>query len=398
MRFNYLITVFIVISIFSLLSCEKTMPYTPLENELLDGPIDGLTHGQQAQFLSGDEAFGEVFTVATGLGPVFVANQCASCHPGDGRGSPFVRFTRFGQSDTTGNQFLDMGGPQLQHKAIPGYEPEQLPPGATSADLIAPPVTGLGFLDAVTDATLIALSDPNDLDGDGISGVPHWNNIPVYVTLRPNTVTSNGKYITRFGKKGAAYDLLHQTSGAYNQDMGITSLFEPIDPYSGLEEDPEVSTQTVNDVVFYLKTLKAPLRRDENNADVLAGEQLFSQIQCASCHVPTLQTGYSSIEVLSNKEFHPYTDLLLHDMGPGLDDSYTEGFAETYEWRTPPLWGLGLSRDAQGGGYFLMHDGRATSIEEAILLHGGEAEQSKNNYNQLQETEKQQLLAFLESL
>ena len=125
---------------------------------------------------------------------------------------------------------------------------------------------------------------------------------------------------------------------------------------------------------------------------------MFSQIQCASCHVPTLQTGYSSIEVLSNKEFHPYTDLLLHDMGPGLDDSYTEGFAETYEWRTPPLWGLGLSRDAQGGGYFLMHDGRATSIEEAILLHGGEAEQSKNNYNQLQETEKQQLLAFLESL
>jgi len=291
-----------------------------------------------------------------------------------------------------------MGGPQLQHRAIPGFEPEQLPAGATSTDLIAPPVTGLGFLDAVSDQTLIDLSDPNDSNGDGISGVPHWNNVPGYVVLRPNSIENSGKYISRFGKKGAAYDLLHQTSAAYNQDMGITSLFEPFDPYSGLEEDPEIATQTVNDVVFYLKSLKAPIRRDEDNPDVLAGEQLFSSVQCAACHTPTLQTGYSSIGVLSNQEFHPYTDLLLHDMGPGLDDGYTEGFAETSEWRTPPLWGLGLSQDAQGGDLFLLHDGRATSIEEAISMHGGEAEQAKNNFNQLQEIEKQQLLAFLESL
>lgn len=121
--------------------------------------------------------------------------------------------------------------------------------------------------------------------------------------------------------------------------MGVTSLFEPVDPYSGLEEDPEVSTQIVNDVVFYLKTLKAPLRRDENNPEVMAGEALFSQVQCASCHMPTLTTGYSPIEVLSNKEFHPYTDLLLHDMGAELNDGYTEGFAETAEWKTSPLWG-----------------------------------------------------------
>ena len=114
--------------------------------------------------------------------------------------------------------------------------------------------------------------------------------------------------------------------------------------------------------------------------------------------MPTLQTGFSPIEAISNKEFHPYTDLLLHDMGPGLDDNYTEGFAETYEWRTPPLWGLGLSQDAQGGFLFLMHDGRATSIEEAILLHGGEAELAKNNFIQLSEIEKEQLLKFLESL
>lgn len=381
-----------------IVACEKTMPPSPEEFELLDGPISGLSTEQQSQFLKGDEAFGEVFTINKGLGPIFVANQCASCHAGDGKGTPFVRFTRFGQPDTLGNQFLALGGPQLQHKAIPGYEPEQLPSGAARTDLIAPAVSGLGFLDAVSDADLIALSDPYDTDGDGVSGRPHWNTIPDYVSIRPNSVSQNGRYITRFGKKGAAYDLLHQTSGAYNQDMGITSLFEPIDPYSGLEVDPEVSTQTVHDVVFYLKTLKAPIQRNQTDPDVMAGKQLFTGINCASCHTPTLTTGYSPISVLSNKEFHPYTDLLLHDIGNELDDGYTEGYALTSEWRTPPLWGLGLSKDAQGGMYFLMHDGRALSIEEAILMHGGEAEQSKNNFMQLTESEKKQLVKFLESL
>lgn len=388
----------IIIGIIIITACEKTLPPAPKENEVLDGPIAGLTIEQQTRFLKGDQAFSDVFTVAKGLGPVFVANQCAGCHAGDGKGTPFVRFTRFGQSDTLGNLFLNFGGPQLQHKAIPGYQPEQLPVGATFTDLIAPAVTGLGFLDAVTDADLIALSDPNDMDGDGISGRPHWNNIPSYVTLRANSISQNGKYITRFGKKGGAYDLLHQTAGAYNQDMGITSLFEPVDPYSRLEVDPEINTQTVQDVVFYLKTLKAPIPRNQDDPDVIAGKQIFSQIQCASCHIPTLQTGYSPIEVLSNKTFHPYTDLLLHDMGAELDDNYTEGFALTSEWKTPPLWGLGLSKNAQGGNYFLLHDGRATSIEAAILFHGGEAEQSKTNYVQLSETEKQKLIKFLESL
>lgn len=379
-------------------SCDLTMPPAPAENELLDGPIEGLTAGQQTQFISGDEAFNEVFTIETGLGPIFVANQCASCHPGDGKGHPFVRFTRFGQPDTLGNRFLDFGGPQLQHKAIAGFLPEVLPPGATSTDLVAPAVTGLGFLDAVSDAYLIALEDPNDIDGDGISGRVHWNLIPDYVTLRPNAISQNGRYISRFGKKGAAYDLLHQTSGAYNQDMGITSEFETIDPFSLMAVEPEVSTQTVNDVVAYLKTLKAPLRRDNTDQGVLAGEQIFDQIDCAKCHMPTMQTSLSPIQVLSNKTFQPYTDLLLHDMGPGLDDSYTEGFALTAEWRTPPLWGLGLSKDAQGGTYFLLHDGRASSIEQAILLHGGEADQSRNNFSQLTDQERQQLIKFLESL
>ncbi|MDC3220628.1 c-type cytochrome, partial [Flavobacteriales bacterium] len=249
-----------------------------------------------------------------------------------------------------------------------------------------------------SDADIIALADEFDANNDGISGRPHWNTIPSYVTLRSNAVELNGRYITRFGKKGGAYDLLHQTAGAYNQDMGVTSLFEPVDPYSGLEEDPEVSTQTVNDLVFYLQTLKAPIQRSTEDPEVLAGKEIFGQINCSGCHAPSLMTDNSNVNALSNVEFYPYTDLLLHDMGPGLDDGYTEGYALTSEWKTPPLWGLGLSKDAQGGVYFLMHDGRATSIEQAILLHGGEGENSKNAYQALSEAQKNQLIKFLESL
>jgi CxxC motif-containing protein (DUF1111 family) len=162
--------------------------------------------------------------------------------------------------------------------------------------------------------------------------------------------------------------------------------------------DPEISDQTILDVVFYLKTLKAPIPRDTSHPDVLSGKELFTEIGCATCHRPEMKTGDSPIAALSNKTFYPYTDLLLHDMGDALDDGYTEGTAKTYEWKTPPLWGLGLSRYSQGGGYFLLHDGRARSIEEAILLHGGEGQSSNDRYNELTDTEKLQLIRFLESL
>jgi CxxC motif-containing protein (DUF1111 family) len=180
--------------------------------------------------------------------------------------------------------------------------------------------------------------------------------------------------------------------------MGITSVFQPKDVYSLQDIDPEVSTQTVNDVVFYLQTLKAPIQRIQSNPEVIAGKQIFINIGCENCHKQTLKTGFSPIEALSNKEFHPYTDLLLHDMGSALDDGYTEGNAKTYEWRTPPLWGLGLSPKSQGGTYYLMHDGRATSIEGAILLHGGEAAKSKTNFQNLSQADKNALLKFLQSL
>ncbi len=385
--------------IVSLASCEKLLPPLPPDNELLDGPVDGLTNAENLRFLRGDIAFNdEVFTPAMGLGPLFVANSCGSCHAGDGKGHPFSTLTRFGQSDSTGNQFMHLGGPQLQHRALPGFGPESIPFGASFTKLTPPANTGLGFLEIVSDTDLLAWADPDDADNDGISGRPNWIGLDSYLSPRPGAATQNGRYIGRFGKKAAVYDLLQQTANAYNQDMGVTSLFEPFDTYTGQAIDIEVSTQTILDVVLYLRTLKAPIPRGEANSEVAAGRQLFHQIKCASCHRPEMQTGESPIAALSGRSVYPYSDLLLHDMGPGLDDGYTEGSALSSEWRTPPLWGLGLSKNSQGGQYFLLHDGRAQSIEEAILLHGGEATESREKFLQLSAVEKQQLLTFLESL
>lgn len=381
-----------------LVACEEFQPKAPQAFELLDGPVSGLTEAENLQFLRGDVAFNdEVFTTANGLGPLFVATSCGSCHPGDGKGHPFTTLTRFGQIDETGNQYLNLGGPQLQHRAVPGFTPEGIPLNATFSRFTPPANTGLGFIDAVSDTEILTWADPDDSDGDGISGVPNWISLKEYVRERPNSVTENGKYIGRFGKKAATYDLLQQTATAYNQDIGITSSFEPVDTHSGLVFDPEVSNQTINDVVFYLKTLKAPAPRPESNS-MLEGKQLFTTIGCTKCHRPEMKTGNSAIAALANKTFSPYSDFLLHDMGSSLDDGYTEGSAKTYEWRTPPLWGLGLSKNSQGGQYFLMHDGRARSIDEAILLHGGEANQITNNYQGLTADEKTKLIQFLESL
>jgi CxxC motif-containing protein (DUF1111 family) len=381
------------------IACEEVIPEAPAESELLDGPMEGLSHAEQAQFLKGDIAFNdEVFTAENGLGPLFVATSCGSCHAGDGKGHPFTTLTRFGQSQPGENPFLDKGGPQLQNRAIPGYEPEKVPEGAPSMKLNPPAVTGLGLLAALTDEQILANADPDDVNGDGISGVPNYIVPPNYFQPQWFHQSFDGKYIGRFGKKAAAIDLLQQTVSAYNQDMGITSTFEPVDVHSGLTIDPEVSDQTVRDVVFYLRTLKSPIPREADDTEVLRGKTLFTDIQCGACHIPEMTTPHSDIAALSNKTFHPFTDLLLHDMGPGLDDGATEGSAETFEWKTPPLWGLGLSQDSQGGEYFLLHDGRARSIEEAILLHGGEAEKSKGEFQELTSEEKAALIKFLESL
>lgn len=390
-----------------MVSCVRLLPSLPEENQLLDGPIEGLTSFQHAQFLAGDVAFNDdIFTIDKGLGPFFVATSCGTCHPGDGKGHPFTTLTRFGQKDTMGNMFLNQGGPQLQNRAILGYVPEQLPDGASFTRLTPPANTGLGYIAALTDAQLLVHADPYDSDGDGISGVPNYITPPPYFIPQTYHQSVGGKYIGRFGKKASAIDLLHQTVNAYNQDMGITSEYSPdepaiyklLSPYPDSVPEPEVSNTTVLNVVFYLRTLKAPVRRDANKESVQIGEKLFTTIGCAKCHIPEWKTLDSDINALAYQSFYPYTDLLLHDMGSGLDDGYTEGTALASEWRTPPLWGLGLSKKAQGGNYFLLHDGRAHSIEEAILMHGGEGLMSKLTYAQLSDDDKKYLILFLESL
>jgi CxxC motif-containing protein (DUF1111 family) len=389
----------IIALVVAAVSCEKFLPKAPADDEILDGPLDGLSAAEKATFLRGDKAFNDdIFTTENGLGPLFVASSCGTCHAGDGKGHPFTTLIRFGQSDSTGNHFLDRGGPQLQNRAIPNYQPEQIPAGAAFSKFTPPANTGLGYIEAVPDATILSSADPSDADGDGISGRPNWISIPPYCVLRSATIENNGKYVGRFGKKAAVYDLHQQTVNAYNQDMGVNTTYEHYSTYSGLEVDPEISNGTALDVIFYLKTLKAPIQRDQDDGDVQGGKHVFVNIGCAKCHTPQLQTGPSSISALTNKTFFPYTDLLLHDMGPGLNDGYTEGSAMPAEWRTTPLWGLGLSKNSQGGQYYLMHDGRAGSIDEAILLHGGESQQIKLSYQQLSEDDKAKLIKFLESL
>ena len=371
--------------------------------------------------IAGDEAFGDKFTRTEGLGPVYNAASCDSCHPGEAKGHPTFNLTRFGaQRDETFSPLVELGGPQLQDRAVDGYPAESIPSEATGVATLSPPaITGLGYVEAVDDATLFEMADPEDEDGDGISGRVQLVDASGVVAdvaevsrltgeTDPDRLTlHDGQYVGRFGWKASAINLRHQTITAYGEDMGITSPSRPVDlgnPRAVGEasedavEDPEVPRSTVSNVVFYLKTLRAPRRRQPGTPDVRAGEKIFSEIGCADCHHPEMTTGDSTIDQLSNATFHPYSDFLLHDMGPELDDGYTEGRAETSEWRTPPLWGLGLADDFQGGTPHLMHDGRATSISEAIALHGGEAADARDAFDALDDREQSQLVAFLESL
>jgi len=400
--------------------CDALSPSSPPDDEVLAGAIEGLTLAHLRQHAVGDEEFARRFAVGDGLGPVFVGVSCEQCHVGDGKGHPAFNLVRFGRTGPGGFDPLpSFGGPQLQHRSIPGYPAEVVPAEATGVAVFTPPaVTGLGYLNAVDDATLIALTDPEDSDGDGISGRLQLHEptdlIEAVLALEASGSPSptargtlvDGRYIGRFGKKALTVNLLHQTVGAYHQDMGITSDFLPEDvfaPQAGSRAsddapDPEVSSSTVASVTFYLKTLRPPPRRERDHPDVLAGERLFLEIGCGECHVPALETGASEISVLDRVEFHAYTDLLLHDMGPELDDGYTEGRALTSEWRTPPLWGIGLQERFQGGRAFFLHDGRAESLKEAIELHGGEGTESRAAFGQLAEEDRSRLLRFLRSL
>ena len=402
------------------LGCDVLMPSAPDARDELVGTIEGLSAPQRAMHAAGDTEFARSFGTADGLGPVFVAPSCEACHAGDGKGHPVFTITRFGR--TVGSSFDPMraaGGPQLQDRAISGYLAERLPAGVTGVSrFVAPAVTGLGFLEAVDDSTLLRLEDPSDANGDGISGrvqlVSAGDLLARVISLEalaaegaPTRGTAiGGQFIGRFGKKAQAVNLLHQVATAYHQDMGITSdlipdeIFNPqVGVFSGDGvPEPEVSANVVNAVTFYIKTLRVPPRRNVTRPDVMAGEPIFVATGCAACHLPTMTTGASHLAVLDRKVFHPFTDLLLHDMGPDLDDGYTEGRATTAEWRTAPLWGLGLAASLQGGVPRLLHDGRARSVREAISFHGGEGAASRSRFNALTAEQQRLLLAYLNSL
>lgn len=403
-----------------LAGCDLLLPELPPDDSILDAPAEELSPEQLRVHLAGDEEFGRRFTPEEGLGPTFNAASCDQCHRAEGKGHPLFTLTRFGRWDEGAFRPLrSLGGPQLQDRAVPGFAPERIPPEADAVGRFLPPsVTGLGYLEAVDDSTLLRLADPDDADGDGISGRVHWidaegvvadvASLEAFVQGSPPTRNRvvDGRVIGRFGRKASTVNLLHQTVTAYSEDMGLTTDLLPRDLLSretgnfaeDAVEDPEVGSSVVNAVVFYLKTLRVPLRREEDAPRVREGERLFEEIGCATCHLPTLRTGRSEIAALDRVAFHPYTDLLLHDMGPELDDGYTEGSAASSEWRTTPLWGLGLSARFQGGQAFYLHDGRATSLPEAIEYHGGEAAPSRDAFRALDADDRDALLAFLESL
>lgn len=401
---------YLSIAVYNFTACEVLTPNAPESKDVLAEPLADLSPEQLKAHLQGDEDFAHVFAPSEGLGPIFVSNSCESCHVGDGKGHPVTTLTRFGRSsDSVGFDHLQsIGGPQLQHRAITGYTPEQIPDEATGWSQFTPPaVSGLGYIEELDDSSIIKLADPNDLDNDGISGRLAYINPPEYfVPSSTHISNSQGQYIGRFGKKLGAINLLHQIVNAYREDMGITTDYQTNDlvNYQAHDftsdpiSDPEVSGAVVDLVVFYMKTLKAPTRRDEDDEDVIQGESLFTTIGCTACHTAKFTTGESTIQALNKAEFYPYSDFLLHDMGAQLNDQYTEGAAEFAEWRTAPLWGIGLSADSQGGQLFLLHDGRASTYEEAIGYHGGEASTSRDAYNALGSSDQGKIIKFLESL
>lgn len=259
---------------------------------------------------------------------------------------------------------------------------------------MAPPVFGVGLLQNIPEVTILGFADENDSNGDGISGRPNY----VY---NPQTGRTE---LGRFGLKANVSTLAIQVASAFNHDMGITNYIVPVESCAGqpqadnLQDDPELPDSILNYVTFYVETLAVPARRNVTDPDVKSGSALFKQVNCSGCHKPVIQTGANlTVAALNNQRIQPFTDLLLHDMGEGLADGRPDYKATGREWRTAPLWGIGLFQKTNGTPFYL-HDGRARTIEEAILWHGGEAENSKNNFMNLPSADRNKLIKFIQSL
>ncbi len=385
------------------LGCDAVLTEAPDDGDLFDAPVEGLSTEEMAAFVRGDEEFGRRFAASSGLGPIFNNVSCASCHSGDGRGRLENALHRIG---TAADAYLGaLGGPQIQDKAIPGAFAEAVPNGTAVSVRLPPPVFGVGLIEAIPESAILANADSADRDRDGISGRPNWVYAAEYV---PGTTPGGGtdRRLGRFGRKAQTSNLVEQVVGAYSQDMGITSDFLPdevTNPSSVAQTlaadrvpDPEVTSSTVQSVVHYIRTLAPP--RPGNGAGAVAeGRTQFERIGCARCHTPAFTTGTSVVAALSGQRVELYSDLLLHDMGDELADGRPDGEASGREWKTPPLWGLRLMRQFLNGDAFLMHDGRARTVDEAIRMHGGEGRAARDAYVGLPEAQRAALLKFVET-
>ncbi len=387
----------------AVLACSELATQAAESGDVFDAPVPGLTGAEEAAFARGDAEFSRRFAPNTGLGPIFNNASCFTCHSGDGRGRIENALQRIGSADD--DLLAALGGPQIQDKAVHGAEFERVPEGVAVSVRLPPPVFGMGLIEAIPDATILALADPGDRNGDGISGRPNVVTSPDFIP--PNELGGgSGPKLGRFGRKAQVSSLLLQVVAAYHQDIGVTSDFLPLENRNPLSSvpveaadraiDPEIPAAVVQAVVHYVRTL-APPRPGEMTPRRDEGRQLFTSARCSSCHVATLLTGTHPIRALSNQQVTLYSDLLLHDMGDALADNRPDASANGREWRTTPLWGLRLMRQFLNGQAFLLHDGRASSVEDAILLHGGEAKAARDAFAAMTPVQRAALLDFVES-
>lgn len=370
-----------------------------------------------------------------GLGPLFNAASCSACHLKDGRGAPPGAFdgaegllVRLGIPGADGpDRPHPVYGGQLQDRATRGnpgeahlvierelvhgsygdgssfvlarpiYRFEDWMDGSPGDGLVFSPrvgqqLIGVGLLDAIPDEDLLLAADPDDTDGDGISGRIHR--------------LADGR-VGRFGWKAEQPTVRDQVAAAFAGDLGITSPVFPTDDTTPVQrerlgpelgEQPEIDDHKLDRIAFYCATLAVPAQREADSESVTRGAGQFSRMGCAACHVPAQRTGaVAVINELTDVTFRPYTDLLLHDLGEDLADGSRPGDAGPSEWRTPPLWGIGLFETVNGHTRYL-HDGRARDLAEAVLWHGGEALTAREAFRNAPKATRDDLLAFLRSL
>lgn len=377
-------------------------------------------------FLTGEhtEPGNPGFTEHAGkVGTKFVGQSCVSCHTNNGRalppavGMPLLRSVVKVGIDAVGSPHPILGE-ELQPLATagapeggvllvgyttiagtygdgtpyslrkPNYTFQGITPTHYSVR-IAPALVGLGLLEAVEESTIQALADPDDVNGDGISG---------RASIVSDPENEGARRLGRFTYKGAQSRVIHQIAYALNRDMGVTTSVFPVldgETTAGL---PEISDAELEQMNRYVSVLGVGARRDLTDAQAVRGEELFQSASCTSCHAPSLPTGpYHPMAELRSQTIRPFTDLLLHDMGPGLADTMGEDGATGAEWRTAPLWNIGLTAGVSGGEAYL-HDGRARTIEEAILWHGGEAESAKEAFRSMPASDRAAIVKFLQSL